>query len=136
MNITSYITAVGLFVSSSLYGSSLDEKFVKAIHQVESSGRTGKVIGDGGKALGPLQIHKAYFKDAVSYDKSLKNDYSKVTDLGFAKKVMSAYLNKYAPDAVRNDDYETLARIHNGGPMGHRNPDTVDYWKKVKKNLK
>ena len=30
---------------------------------------------------------------------------------------------------------EDLARIHNGGPNGFKNPATVAYWEKVKKYL-
>jgi hypothetical protein len=36
---------------------------------------------------------------------------------------------------VNKKDFETLARIHNGGPRGHKNPATVGYWNKVRKNL-
>ena len=28
-------------------------------------------VGDGGNAIGPYQIHKVYWQDAVSYDRSL-----------------------------------------------------------------
>lgn len=133
MNTKAILTAVSLLLATSAYG--IDEKFFKAIHQVESSGRTGKVIGDGGKALGPLQIHKAYFLDAAAYDKSLGKDYSKVEDLGFAKKVVKAYLKRYAPEAVKKNDYQTLARIHNGGPQGHKNAATVKYWQKVRERI-
>jgi hypothetical protein len=28
-----------------------------------------------------------------------------------------------------------LARIHNGGPRGHLNPNTIKYWNKIKKEL-
>ena len=30
---------------------------------------------------------------------------------------------------------EDIARIHNGGPNGYKNPNTVQYWEKVKKYL-
>ena len=30
---------------------------------------------------------------------------------------------------------EDMARIHNGGPDGWKNPATAAYWEKVKKNL-
>ena len=124
------LTTAVLFLSTSVYG--VDEKFFNALHQVEASGRTGKVIGDSGKALGPLQIHRAYFLDAAAYDKSLGKDYSKVQDLAFAKRVVKAYLRRYAADAVKRNDYQTLARIHNGGPQGHKNAATMKYWQKVK----
>lgn len=30
---------------------------------------------------------------------------------------------------------EDIARIHNGGPNGHKNPNTEGYWKKVESHL-
>ena len=30
---------------------------------------------------------------------------------------------------------EDIARIHNGGPNGYKNPATLPYWEKVKKYL-
>lgn len=32
-------------------------------------------------------------------------------------------------------DYQVLARIHNGGPNGHRKSATLPYWRKVQKYL-
>jgi hypothetical protein len=128
---------VGVGIGISLHVNATDERFFKAIHQVESSGRTGKIVGDNGRANGAFQIHREYFNDAVEFDKSLKgSDYSKVDDVGFAKRVITAYLKKYVPKAVSTNDYETLARVHNGGPKGYTNPNTVKYWKKVQKYLK
>jgi len=112
-----------------------DEKLFAALHKVESGGRTGKIIGDNGRALGPLQIHKEYFLDAAAVDKTLGKDYSKVEDLSFAKRVVTAYLKRYAPTAYKTRDYQTLARIHNGGPAGHKKTATLKYWAKVKREL-
>ncbi len=90
MNIKLWIASVGVGIS--LHANGTDNRFFNALHQVEASGRTGRVIGDGGKALGPVQIHRGYFKDAAEFDPSLGNDYNRVTDLAFAKKVVTAYL--------------------------------------------
>lgn len=124
-----------LFVGVVVNAGNVDPSFIHALHKVESSGRMGPIVGDSGRALGPLQIHREYFKDAAAYDKSLGNDYSRVSDLKFATKVVNAYLNRYASKAVAANDYETLARIHNGGPAGHKRTATVGYWNKVRKNL-
>lgn len=115
---------------SAISATALPEKFIKAIHQVETSGRVGPIKGDGGKALGPLQIHFAYWKDS-----GVKGNYSQCADLEYSKRVMRAYLNRYAPKAVHNNDFQTLSRIHNGGPMGYKNKSTIQYWNKVKKSL-
>ncbi len=133
MNMKIWLVSVGIGIS--LHAHATDNRFFKALHQVESSGRTGRVIGDNGKALGPLQIHREYFQDAAEADPSLGNNYNQVTDLGFAKRVVTAYLKRYAPKAVAANDFQTLARIHNGGPRGHKNPATLGYWTKVRKNL-
>jgi len=108
-------------------------KFLNALHQVESSGRTGHIVGDHGKALGPLQIHKPYWEDVKD---KVGGNYNDVENLNYAKRVVLAYLNKYGRKALQRGDWETLAKIHNGGPNGSNNPNTQGYWEKVKRNLK
>ena len=102
------------------------ESFWRALHLVETSGRHGPIIGDNGRSLGPLQISRAYFTDS-----RVGGTYEQVTDLGFARKVVSAYLQRYAPKAWAAGDVVTLARIHNGGPAGDRKAATVNYGAKV-----
>jgi len=100
--------------------------FFRALHIVETSGRTGAILGDGGKALGPLQIHRAYHADS-----RVAGDYSRVADLDYSKRVVSAYLQRYAPQSWAAGDVTTLARIHNGGPRGATKQATVNYAAKV-----
>ena len=102
------------------------DSFFRALHVVETSGRTGPIIGDNGRALGPLQIHKAYHADA-----RIGGDYSRCADLDYSKRVVTAYLQRYAPQAWAAGDVTTLARIHNGGPRGHLKPATKSYGDKV-----
>jgi hypothetical protein len=102
------------------------ESFWRALHVVETSGRTGPIVGDGGKALGPLQIHRAYHADS-----RVAGDYSRVSDLAYARRVATAYFKRYAPQAWAAGDVEALARIHNGGPRGHLKPATKRYGAKV-----
>ncbi len=103
------------------------DSFFRALHIVETSGRTGPIIGDGGRALGPLQIHRAYHADS-----RVAGDYSRVAELDYSKRVATAYLKRYAPTAWAAGDVETLARVHNGGPRGHLKPATKGYGAKVK----
>jgi hypothetical protein len=103
------------------------DSFFRALHVVETSGRTGPILGDGGKALGPLQIHRAYHLDS-----RVAGDYSRVSDLNYSVRVATAYLKRYAPAAWKAGDVETLARVHNGGPRGHLKPATKGYGAKVK----
>ena len=100
--------------------------FFRALHIVETSGRTGAILGDNGKALGPLQIHRAYHADA-----RVGGDYSRCADLDYSKRVVSAYLQRYAPQAWAAGDVKTLARVHNGGARGASKPATVNYAAKV-----
>jgi hypothetical protein len=102
------------------------DSFFRALHIVETSGRTGAILGDGGKALGPLQIHKAYHADA-----RIGGDYARCADLDYSRRVVSAYLQRYAPQAWAAGDVTTLARIHNGGPRGASKQATINYGAKV-----
>ena len=103
------------------------DSFWRALHVVETSGRTGPIVGDGGKALGPLQIHRSYHADS-----RVAGDYSRVAELDYSKRVATAYLKRHAPEAWAKGDVETLARVHNGGPRGHLKPATKGYGAKVK----
>lgn len=102
------------------------ESFFRALHLVETGGKRGAILGDGGKALGPLQIHRAYHTDS-----RVAGDYSRCAALDYSKRVVSAYLQRYAPKAWASGDVTTLARIHNGGPRGEKKPATIRFGEKV-----
>lgn len=111
------------------------DDFLNAIHQVESSGRANPPDGDNGRAIGPYQIWKAYWQDAVQFDPSLGGTYQDCRNQDYAKRVVAAYLRRYAKPFLKSGNLEALARIHNGGPQGYRNPRTLGYWKKVQQHL-
>lgn len=104
--------------------------FFHALHVVETSGRHGAILGDNGAALGPLQIHRAYHADS-----GIAGDYSRCADLTYSRKVVAAYLKRFAPKAWAKGDTATLARVHNGGPSGHRKTATLAYAAKVRKAM-
>ena len=104
--------------------------FVRAVHQVETSGRTGAILGDGGRALGPLQIHRGCFKDS-----GVAGRYEDVSSLPVARAVMHGYLSRYAPAALASGDWATCARVWNGGPKGASKTATLAYWRKVEGKL-
>jgi hypothetical protein len=109
------------------------DSFFRALHIVETSGKLGPMIGDQGCSLGPLQISRAYHKDSrVGND----SDYSRCADLEYSKKVVTAYLQRYAPQAWVAGDIETLARVHNGGPKGATKPATKGYAVRVQSFMK
>jgi hypothetical protein len=116
----------------------LTDGMLHAIMMVESGGND-TLVGDKGKAIGAFQIHKAYWQDAVEYDKTLGGTYEDCRRRDYARKVVIAYMTRYAP---KNATPEQLARIHNGGAgilkrVGTKAwNNTTAYWKKVQKHLK
>jgi hypothetical protein len=109
-------------------------ELLDAIRQVETGGckDPANAVGDGGKAIGPFQIHRCYWQDAIDHDPSIGGVYADCKSEEYARKVVSAYMRRYAPKGAGD---EAMARIHNGGPSGHRKSATVKYWNKVRKHL-
>lgn len=103
---------------------------LRAIAQVESN-HNDNAIGDGGKAIGRYQIHRVYWIDAVEYDPSIGGKYEDCKDPVYARKIVVAYLSRYAP----NWNIDTVAGIHNGGPKGHLKNATKVYRRKVKEAM-
>ena len=103
-----------------------------AIRAVETGGEAdpANAVGDGGRALGPYQIHRAYWIDATERHPELRAlGYQSVRDQAIAERVVLAYLTRYAPSW----DLLTVARIHNGGPRGHTKPSTLGYARRVER---
>jgi len=103
---------------------------ISALIIVESSGND-LAVGDGGKAIGPLQIHKAVILD-VNRITGSNYRHQDMTNRAQARAVCEAYLKAYGKGATT----EQLARRWNGGPTGDRKTATEAYWAKVKKHLK
>ena len=113
-------------------GWTLDEIIV-ALRQVETGGsKSGgkRAVGDGGKAIGPLQIHRAYWEDS-----KIPGRFEDCRELPYARKVVCAYWQRYCPKALEALDAETLARVHNGGPAGPKKESTKVFWKKIEREL-
>lgn len=106
------------------------EKLIKAIETVESNGRDD-ATGDGGRAAGRYQIWRAYWQDAVEHCPEIGGSYEDVRDRAYGRRVVVAYLLRYCPSAVAEADLERCARVHNGGPRGHKRRATLPYWRKV-----
>lgn len=110
------------------------DRILDAIQKVETGGckDPANAVGDNGKAIGPMQIHRAYWQDAVAFDPSIGGTYEDCRDEDYARRIVVAYLTRYAPDW----NVSTVARIHNGGPRGHKKPQTVKYANKVLTNYR
>jgi hypothetical protein len=108
---------------------SISDSLLHAIHQVESSGSTkDNIVGDKGKAIGPLQIHYSCWFDATEYDKSIGGEYKDCFKLSYSKKIFLAYMQRYG----KGKTIEQQARIWNGGPKGYKKSATIKYWGKTK----
>ena len=103
---------------------------ISALMIVESS-NNDMAIGDQGRAIGCLQIHKAVVLD-VNRITGSHYRHQDMTNRVQARAVCEAYLKHYG----RGASTEQLARRWNGGPRGDTKTATEAYWAKVKKHLK
>jgi hypothetical protein len=110
---------------------------IPALIMIESSGND-QAVGDGGKAIGCLQIWEPYWQDGTEY-LGVDWPYEDAYDRDRAIKVTKAYLTRYGRHYERTQGkrvtLEVLARIHNGGPNGWNKSATDKYWDKVRKEL-
>ena len=104
-----------------------------AIRMVETGAeeRPENAIGDGGRSLGPYQISRKYLIDS-----GIGGEWRRCRERRFSEAVMLAYWKRHCPEALRARDFEKLARIHNGGPNGHKKAATFSYWRMVQGILK
>ena len=103
---------------------------ITALIVVESSGND-LAIGDQGRAIGCLQIHKAVVLD-VNRITGSHYRHQDMTNRVAARAVCEAYLKHYGKGATT----EQLARKWNGGgPSGDKKKATEAYWLRVKKHL-
>lgn len=106
------------------------------IINVESAGRDN-ALGDyrNGipEAYGCLQIHQCVLDD-IERIYGLKYDHNEMFYRDKAVEVFRLYMDHYASEERLGyePDPETIARIWNGGPYGHRKRATENYWHKVK----
>ena len=102
------------------------------IREVETGGHRNPAHaqGDNGRSLGPYQISRAYWKDS-----GVPGRYQMVRNKAYAERTMKAYWKRYCPRGLSRLDFQTLARVHNGGPKGARSSRTMSYWRRVQRKL-
>jgi len=103
---------------------------ISALIMVESS-NSDLAIGDQGRAIGCLQIHKAVVLD-VNRITGSHYRWESMTNRVQARAVCEAYLKHYGKGKTTEDQ----ARIWNGGPTGDKKQSTLGYWNKVSKHIK
>lgn len=113
------------------------ERLLNAIWFVESGCRNGPIKGDGGNALGPMQIWHAFWSDAVEFS-GQGGKYTDVADIAYAKTTVKNYWKRYCLER-RVGETPTIwhaAVMVNGGPNAHKasgkkKANLVIYWDKV-----
>jgi hypothetical protein len=107
-------------------------EILDAIRAVESGGRERPPDGDGGRSIGPYQISRAYWDDAIAFDPGIGGAYEDCRDPAYAERVIAAFMRRHVPAAWRARDAEVIARTHNGGPDGASEAATLPYWERVR----
>jgi len=106
-------------------GDWLDE-LIRMIWVVESKCQYNPPDGDGGRAVGPLQLHTAAVDD-VNFFCNQNFSYEDRRDPEKAKQIARLYI-AYWLDCHKK---EIACRIFNGGPLGWRKTSTDAYWGKI-----
>lgn len=106
------------------------QRLLSALEAVESNGRV-HAVGDRGRAAGCLQIHRCVVDDVNRrYGRGFA--YSDRFDPILAREMCRLYLVMHGGHRATDEVY---ARIWNGGPNGHRKPQTRRYWARVRSLL-
>ena len=105
------------------------DRLLDAIAKVESRNDPA-AVGDTGRAAGVYQIHRSYWADATRI-LGVDWDYREARDPHKARQVVRAYLRHYGDGKTLLD----MARIHNGGPRGHKKTATLAYARKIEQVL-
>ena len=112
------------------------DNLVEAIIQVESRGNDS-AVGDNGKAVGCLQIHPIVVREVnrlVSKHYTLDDRYSRAKSIEMFNIISEEY--DCCEEYTFMQYAEIVARRWNGGPKGDKKTATLEYWEKVKKELK
>lgn len=130
---TGFLSLLFAFAGSTHSPSSDLRDLLNAIRHVETGTHQNPVeaVGDGGRSLGPYQISRAYWRDS-----GVPGRYEWVRNAAYAERVVLSYWRRHCPSALAKGDWQTLARVHNGGPDGRKTGRTFAYWRRVQEHLK
>ncbi len=126
------LAVLSLLAYASLCGTNGDRyaRLLPAIEQVES-GSDPAAIGDGGKAVGILQIHTVLVDDANRIAGERRWTYADRLDADKSRAMFRTYSDHYS----RGKSDEVVARRWNGGPRGDSKAATSGYWNKVRTQM-
>lgn len=111
-------------------------KFLLILAIVESGDKP--VVGDNGRAIGPLQIHIGVVQDVnriSGSDYTGQDRWSKISSITIASAYLRYWGQHYRQITGKRPTWEIYARIWNGGPNGWRKPLTDKYWQKVQHQI-
>ena len=113
----------------------VSDKLLHALKMAES-GCKSDAIGDNGKAVGILQLHKVYVDDANRIVGCKKYNYNDRYDVRKSEEMTMIVLTHYGKHYKRKTGKrctdEVLARIHNRGYSQWNDKLGERYWNKVK----
>jgi hypothetical protein len=139
INLIILIASVSLFqsekTSSPLAYEQIHQELLEAIILVETQGDSTKV-GDGGKAVGILQIHPIMVREVNNCAKklSIKKKFTYEDRKSKTKSIEMFWI--WAKCHHKTSTNEKIARNWNGGPNGYKYNSTKYYWGKVQVELK
>ena len=107
-------------------GYTLNDLYV-AIAKVETNGTLKR--GAAGE-IGTYQITEAYWRDS-----GIEGEFVFCWNDVYSLKVMRNYWRRYCLQSFVGMDFETLSRVHRGGPDGANKESTKAYWEKVQAAL-
>jgi len=104
------------------------------------SGADGSAIGDGGRAIGVLQIHPVVIYDVNRILTKSEYTLANRKNQSKSKEICRIYLLHYGRGAIQNDMplsecLVILGRIWNGGPKGYKKTSTLPYARKIRQQI-
>lgn len=123
-----------VLVGAGKSATTVSQQELDAIRFKESEWNDNPRDGDGGRAIGPFQIWKSYWEDAVAYDATLNDEphecYNLCRDRQYAERVVRAYMARWA--TTKNGytgTFRDIAKLHNGGAGVLRKPKTSEAYR-------
>ena len=116
------------------------DDFIRAVIHVESRGNDS-AVGDGGRAIGCLQIHPICVREVnrILRKNDIPKVYTKQDRYSRAKSIemfeIMAEQVVYCRELSFEEFCEIVARKWNGGPKGHHKKATIKYWEKVREAM-
>ncbi len=121
---------LGVATVADMEPSYLMSNFEYKIWTIETGRKHGPIWGEA-RELGPLQITRECWLDAIEHRPEIGGDWMDCQDLGYSLKIMRSYLDRWATvERCGLVTDQIKSRIWNGGPDGHLKDSTWDYWMK------